>query len=269
MKEPSQNSNRLFFIAVLLFIALACLFLFQEEPEPGVCSSSLEKITEALLRYCSDHQGRYPSELAELVPDYLPRIASCPECPRHSILPSYTCTASRRGFAVWCPNRHYYGPHDFVINAFAGDHQRIDSSFFNQDPDLCKSLLEEEGRLIGEYLKAHNGQRPEHRLVEDSVERPTCRSAHVVTYRTDNSFQVVCLSANHLYAGIKPLQPRYSSWSNSVSVKRFQAYDTKEISARSLTEPRMLATFLSLFLALYCFVQLIRTGLARVKKDED
>ena len=269
MKKGPQASNRLFFIAVLLFIALGCLLMFEEEPEPGVCSASLEKMTEALLRYSSAHQGRYPNELGELVPEYLQEITPCPECPRHSILPSYASTASRRGFAVWCSNRHYVGPHDFVINAFAGDQQRIDSSFFNQDPGLCKTLLEEEGRLIGEYLKTHNGQRPEHRLVEDSLERPTCRSAHVVTYRTDNSFQVVCVSANHLYTGIKPLQPRYSSWSDSVTTKRFKAFDTKQATARSLTEPRMLATFLSLFLALYCFVQLIRTAVARSGKDED
>ena len=268
MKNEPHTGNRLFFIGVLLFIALACLLMFKEDPEPGGCSGSLEKITEALVRYSLAHQGNYPNELSELVPEYLPEITPCPECPRHSILPSYASTASRKGFAIWCSNRHYFGPHDYVINAFAGDQQRIDSSFFNQDPELCESMLEEEGHLIGEYLKTHNGERPDHRLVEDSAGRPTCRAAHVVTYRTDNSFQVVCLSANHLYSGVKPLQPRYSSWSNAVSTKRFNAFDTKRVTARHLTEPRMMATLLSLFLALYCIVQLIRTGLARDKQSE-
>lgn len=49
-------------------------------PQGGrdACSNELKKIATAMELYSTDHEGNYPAELSQLVPNYLPATPTCP-----------------------------------------------------------------------------------------------------------------------------------------------------------------------------------------------
>ncbi len=53
------------------------------------CESNLRTISNAIEMYSTDHKGKYPEKLNELVPDYLPKIPRCPSAGKDTYSPSY------------------------------------------------------------------------------------------------------------------------------------------------------------------------------------
>lgn len=49
-------------------------------PQGGreACSEELKNVATAMELYSTDHEGKYPAELSQLVPDYLPAMPTCP-----------------------------------------------------------------------------------------------------------------------------------------------------------------------------------------------
>jgi len=64
------------------------------------CKSNLKNISTALEMYSSDHKGLYPKSLAEITPDYLRTLPTCPDGGRMSY--RYVSTSSPDIYTVWC-----------------------------------------------------------------------------------------------------------------------------------------------------------------------
>ena len=54
------------------------------------CQAALKKIATALEMYASDHEGRYPGDLKELVPVYLAGLPQCPTAGRDTYRAGFT-----------------------------------------------------------------------------------------------------------------------------------------------------------------------------------
>jgi len=69
------------------------------------CKGNLKSISSALEYYSSDHAGRYPASLNDLVPDYLESVPSCSASggsPYH-----YESTVKKSDYTVWCEGRYH------------------------------------------------------------------------------------------------------------------------------------------------------------------
>ena len=67
-------------VAILLLlaaIALPAFFQNQQKQRAAECAMHLDAIGNACKRHASD-KGGFPATLAELVPDYLPAVPTCP-----------------------------------------------------------------------------------------------------------------------------------------------------------------------------------------------
>lgn len=71
------------FVALMLFtLLLASVFVpnFLRARSRGIftnCKENLKRIAAALDHYATDHAGRYPDKLEQLVPEYLENLPTC------------------------------------------------------------------------------------------------------------------------------------------------------------------------------------------------
>lgn len=72
------------------------------------CQEFVTRIGEALRKYHLEHDGSYPTTLAELSPKYLPYVPTC-----HSSEKPYDYKVTDKEFLVSCP-----GPHSGVPSGF-------------------------------------------------------------------------------------------------------------------------------------------------------
>ena len=66
------------------------------------CKSNLKNIATALEMYATDHKGRYPAHMAQLIPDYLKVIPTCPSAGRDTYSVSYFQRRQPDCFVVYC-----------------------------------------------------------------------------------------------------------------------------------------------------------------------
>ncbi|MFP4496582.1 MAG: hypothetical protein ACLFQV_00090 [Vulcanimicrobiota bacterium] len=92
-KEKLQFARQLGITAIIFLIISAGVFLFlgqfKNEIYYRICIKNTEKIRNALEKYASDHQGKYPEKLNQLTPDYLKKIPVCWTLPEASYADNY------------------------------------------------------------------------------------------------------------------------------------------------------------------------------------
>lgn len=71
------------------------------------CTSNLKNIGTAAEMFSTDHSGRFPTTLGELVPDYLKAIPTCPAAGADTYSPSWRATTSPDGYAFGCSGHHH------------------------------------------------------------------------------------------------------------------------------------------------------------------
>lgn len=69
------------------------------------CEKSMHRVATALEMYSSDHRGRYPGRLEDLVPQYLPSIPVC-SGERGDAQPTYHVSSSNHMYELMCAGQH-------------------------------------------------------------------------------------------------------------------------------------------------------------------
>lgn len=73
------------------------------------CESNLRSISNAIEMYSTDHHGKYPERLEELVPDYIPRIPQCPAAGKDTYTSSYSLNKDASGeyYSLFCSGNNH------------------------------------------------------------------------------------------------------------------------------------------------------------------
>ena len=73
------------------------------------CESNLRTISNAIEMYSTDHRGKYPKKIDELVPGYLPKIPKCPAAGRDTYSSSYVLKTDNlsESYSLFCSGSHH------------------------------------------------------------------------------------------------------------------------------------------------------------------
>ncbi|MCW5872921.1 MAG: hypothetical protein KIS61_37085, partial [Candidatus Eremiobacteraeota bacterium] len=97
----------------LLFLLLTVSLATARDNSILGCTQNLKGIATGLEMYASDHSGRYPASLQELVPKYLQSIPACPAARRDTYSASWR-VAGGEGFYMCCAGNNHA---DFGLKA--------------------------------------------------------------------------------------------------------------------------------------------------------
>lgn len=86
------------------------------------CQRTLQRLATALEMWSSDHDGRYPERLTELVPRYVRALPTCPH-QRPSSVPHYSRSSDGDNFDLSCGGEHP----DVHVSSRAGQSRGVDS----------------------------------------------------------------------------------------------------------------------------------------------
>lgn len=202
-------------LAVMVLPALAA-------PAPGLrteCKYNLRKIGVAAQTFSNRHNGRYPTNLSQLIPEYLEEIPSCPYAEWDTYSSTYRTTLDRRYYAVACTEPH---PRQEGESAFLGYSATtgVAAVLAHDRPDRCARQLAQLGALCATYRQKH-GALPKSPEQLSSSPKPEAdkNRAVALSLRPDGSFQLTCLRF-HLDQGLAPLEPRFDSRTQSVTKQR-------------------------------------------------
>jgi hypothetical protein len=94
----------------------------REQGQLTACQSNLKNIGTACEMYSTDHAGRYPKTLAELVPDYLQAIPTCPAAGSDTYSSTYKASTGPDRFELACSGNHHKQRRDNLpaYNSVAG-----------------------------------------------------------------------------------------------------------------------------------------------------
>jgi prepilin-type N-terminal cleavage/methylation domain-containing protein len=94
-------------IAILAAILVPNFIRARAQGMLTACRSNLKNIGTALEMYSTDNAGRYPSAKANLTPDYLKTIPTCPSVGNDSY--AYTSATSPDAYTVYCSGTNHSG----------------------------------------------------------------------------------------------------------------------------------------------------------------
>lgn len=176
------------------------------------CLSNLKNVGTALEMYSTDAAGRYPARLAQLVPNYLVSIPTCPTAGRDTYSANYVTMGSE--YAVHCDRRVHdrqrrgaASPpaHDSVYRLQAG------SDAAPHDLATCRERLVKAGRAqLAHRLRTGSGVAIE----VDLVQREGAGDVYGTMVLVDEGpawFRLACAGAVHVRAGLPPFTPFYDS----------------------------------------------------------
>ena len=80
-----------------------------------------------------------------------------------------------------------------------------------------------------------------------------CGQDHHLSIKSgSDEFQIICAGANFIYSGIKPLEPRYSSWSDEVTMSEFKSLEEDAPTPESrLRQPKMWVLIIFLLITMF------------------
>jgi len=67
------------------------------------CCANLKNIFTAVEMYSADHRGKFPTELSQLVPEYL---SGLPTCPLHTKDYGYLVDQKAKNYTIYCYGKH-------------------------------------------------------------------------------------------------------------------------------------------------------------------
>lgn len=203
------------------------------------CKASLRLLAAYCEQYSTDHAGRYPSSLSQLVPTYAASLPTCPATGKDTYSTSYQSTRTPDGFALACAG------HNHGALRFAQDYPQYSSALGYQTPAgivlpdnapgnaplyllnpqervaVCRSNLATIGTFVRFYFQDNAGRYPSSlsQLPPSYLPAiPTCPGAGYDSYSssyvvgTGNSgYSVYCSGIHHADVSFPANFPQYSS----------------------------------------------------------
>lgn len=194
------------------------------------CTQSLKGIATGLEMYSSDHGGKYPASLQELVPTYLKAIPTCPAAHKDTYSGSWR-VAGDEGFYMFCAGnrhanfglkaneptlsaRHYLGPASMLPRL----HKLEDQKQGAKPVARCLQNLKNMATALEMYAADHGGRYPEtlKQLQQAHYLRdvPLCLDKDAYSYRVKSRpdwYQLHCPGRNHAKDGSPANYPKYDS----------------------------------------------------------
>ena len=110
---------------LILLVVLAAVAMLAMQLGPGrggprvpqaeqetleTCKSNLKNLATAAEMYSSDYAGQFPPSTAQLTPNFLRRIPTCPAANSDTYSPSWTVSNEHpRAFTFFCSGNHHKG----------------------------------------------------------------------------------------------------------------------------------------------------------------
>lgn len=194
------------------------------------CTQNLKNIATGLEMWASDHEGRYPKDLKELVPKYIEHVPPCPAALKDTYSATYR-EAGSEGFSLYCGGhnhsdfglpanqptmdaRHYLGPQSMLPRL----HKLQDHKSGDKTVVRCTQNLKNLATALEMYSTDHSGRYPKELadLIPDGYMRniPRCQDKDPYSYKMGSSpdwFVLHCHGANHKKDGCPVNFPQYDS----------------------------------------------------------
>lgn len=215
----------------LLFLLLSASLAWADRaPSILGCTQSLKGIATGLEMYSSDHGGKYPASLQELVPSYLKSIPTCPAAHRDTYSQTWR-VAGEEGFYVHCAGnnhadfglkaneptlsaRHYLGPASMLPRL----HSLEDQQQGVKPITRCLQNLKTIATALNMYAADHGGRYPETlRGLEKSHylrDVPLCLDKDAYSYQVKTRpdwYRLHCHADNHRQDGSPTDFPSYDA----------------------------------------------------------
>jgi hypothetical protein len=184
------------------------------------CKANLKSIATSLEMYATDHGGRYPSSLMELVPKYLPAIPRCPLSDHDTYLEGYSIKSRPDWYLVYCRGDAH------AKDGLAADFPRFSSDkgpepLTQDELPSCQDSLKNLATALEMYSTDNAGRYPTslQQLMPNYLLRPpVCKVAGLDTYsrayavaQRPDAFTCICEGEHHHGEGLEPNFPQYSS----------------------------------------------------------
>lgn len=191
----------------LLLILLLCAGAWaRSQGQTTACKSNLKNIATALEMYATDHEGRYPERLAQLIPgNYVKCIPTCPTAGYDTYSRSYRALEKPDHFALCCTGS-FHAKASLAANypAYTSEEGLLlrprDEA---ADPSACLEQLRRAGDALEAYRRSH-GHYPE----KLATARGSCGGRAFVYGQFRGRWQLSCPSS-HLSQGYAPFQPAW------------------------------------------------------------
>lgn len=172
------------------------------------CRQNLRVIGDAVERYSSDHAGRFPLTLAELSPDYLASIPTCPSASTDTYTRSYVSATEPDAYAFYCAGHNHrqdgYLPNRPSYDSMHGvlDHQDALTA------EQCAVSMRYTADALKRYKSTHQGRLPA--ALRELNDRKV-GWGDPQYYTANQEFTLMCNGAVHTHEGVAPLYPRIGS----------------------------------------------------------
>lgn len=94
-------------VAIAAAIAVPNFIRARAQGQVTACKSNLKNIGTACEMYATDHHGRYPTSTADLTPDYLKVIPTCPAAGRDTYSEGFVSHAQPDAYTVVCTGMNH------------------------------------------------------------------------------------------------------------------------------------------------------------------
>lgn len=198
----------------ILPLLLSCLLLLPAQARSqgpvSACQSNLKNLATALEMWSSDHRGRYPKRLDQLVPTYLREIPRCPVAHHDTYSHNYRSWSNPDDYILCCTGAHHVavlgGPN---LPAYTAEAGLISWGANLKSPALCEEPLHEVSRALLAYQRKwgvyprHLWQLKPHYLTS----LPRCSGGDLVYH---GQGRVSCPMEAHLAWDLSYFEPSWS-----------------------------------------------------------
>ena len=94
-------------IVTLAAILMPRYWLAIDRSRATACMGNLRNIANALHVYANDYEGRFPSALEKLIPDYLSSIPTCPATQTDTYTSGYEVNDNNTFFTQCCKGKNH------------------------------------------------------------------------------------------------------------------------------------------------------------------
>ncbi len=101
-------------IAILAAILVPNFIRARAEGQLSACESNLKNFGNAMEMYATDNDGRYPSGLSQLTPNYLNVLPTCPSAGADSYSSSFTSSSNPDAYTIFCSGNNHTAAGDNV-----------------------------------------------------------------------------------------------------------------------------------------------------------
>lgn len=185
-------------------------------------------IQEAILKFTSDHNGKYPDSLNALVPEYLASIPKCPLTGKDDYEKIYLMCRNRSNF--YNMSMKYTGKEAFKVLHTSSTELGYCKSVMGYTK--CKENLKKIHTALEEFKNRTGGKYPKSLgemagLTIDEL--PVCplsgMEMYGFSYKTDEkreNYTIYCIGYHHAGLGVEENYPQYSSINGLMRSKSYE-----------------------------------------------